>query len=463
MTTEFRGSATAYEAAKVEVSKQTQKIMDADKELCIHGFWPIGSTVKEIVWDHGKGSYLWDTEGRQYFDFSSQLMNVNIGHCVPEVIAAIKEALDKYGAPTSMYGYTTEALVENCRKLKQVTPEGINHFHFSCNGSDAIDTAVHMALLYWQAKGLPLKQKIIGLYHAYHGISGPSRQLTNTVNVGFWGNVLQAGFIKAPRYYCYRCPFGLTYPDCDIKCARYLEHIIQMEGPGSIAAFIAESAMGASGIVWPPDEYWPIVREICSKYDILMIADEVMSGFCRSGRFFAQDHWGIKPDIMAMAKAIAASHWPYAATGFNDKVFEAVKDRYYSHGYTFGGHPVGAAASSATIDYMVKNKVAENAAKLGEVMEQRFEADFRKLPCVGFAGGKGCFQAIELVKDKKTKEPFVGSVLEPQFTAAGLYLRNLGEGANRNRICTAPHCTATVDELNEALDKMLPILAAIKV
>lgn len=245
--------------------------------------WPIGGNCG-IAIDKSYGIYFQDTEGKEYIDGSSQLVCVNLGYGRQELVDAIREELGKLQYAMHFCGFTNEASIRCGQKLSEIVPKGLDHFNFTSGGSQSVDVAIRLARLYWNVKGRA-KYKIISLYDSYHGVGGPGLALAGSGR-GFFEKgamPLMPGFVHIPSYYCYRCMLGLEYPACGIRCARYLAEVIEKEGAENI---------GAGGMIAPP-EYWPIVREICDKYDVLLIDDEVMTGFGRTGKMFAVEHWGL--------------------------------------------------------------------------------------------------------------------------------------------------------------------------
>ena len=445
------------------VSKRTQELLKADAEHVVHGMFTVGKNIG-IVMEKAHGIYLEDSEGKEYIDLSSQLICVNLGHRRQEIIDAVTKAMNEIDFVTTFFGVSNPYIVDVSQKLAKLTPGDLNHFHYTSGGSEAIDSAVKIARFYWSRKGFAGKYKIISLYASYHGSAGVS---TNVTGLGRGANQnpfgpVSPGFVHVAPPYSYRCMFG-DVPDCGEATANYLEAVIQAEGPESIAAFIAEPIMGAAGMIVPPDNWWPRVAEICKKYDILLVVDEVMSGFARAGKMFACEHWNVKGDMMTMAKGIVNSAIPFGAVALSDKVYDVLKDGNLAHGFTYSGHPLAAAASCAALDLYIRDNVVENAAKVGAHIKQRLEAEFVPLPCVAYADGRGMFQAIELVKDKKTKEPIDQAMkdkLWQDFFDAGIFTRVMGWLGNRIFIC--PPCTMTMAEADKFLDLMKPVIAGLK-
>ncbi len=349
-----------------------------------------------------------------------------------------------------------------------MVPEGLDHFNFTTGGSESVDLALRLARLYWSAKGTS-KYKIIALYDSYHGTAGGGLAVTGSGRGGLARGVspLMPGFIHVPSYYCYRCMFGKEYPSCNIHCARYLAEIIEKEGADSIAAFIAEPEMGTSGMVAPPPEYWSMIREICTRYDVLLIADEVMTGFGRTGKMFAVENWGVKPDIMIMAKGITSAYLPFGAIAFSAEIWDTLKGRIFIS-YTYAGHPVCAAAAVKTMEIYKRDKVVENAAKVGKYALERLKRQFEPLPCVGEVGGLGLMLGVEIVADKATKRPFdrklnIMQQLQDRALEKGLYIRVSDIGSTPgDRVAFCPPLVITAEEVDKALDILYPILATLK-
>ena len=343
-------------------SKRTEELLRWDREHIVHSKWGIGGNNGVII-DKSYGIYLQDTEGKEYIDGTSQLICVNLGYGQKEIIAAVGEEMDKLQFASYFFGFSNEASIKCAQKLSELVPEGLDHFDFTTGGSESVDLALRIARLYWSVKGKN-KYKIISLYDSYHGVT--TGALTATASGrGFFergmGPMLP-GFIHIPSYYCYRCMFGLEYPSCNIQCARFLAELIEKEGADNIAAFIAEPEIGAGGFIAPPPEYWPLIEEICAKYEVLLIDDEVMTGFGRTGKMFAIEHWNVKPDIITMAKGIASSYLPFGAVAFSGEIWDTFKGRNLI-AYTYSGPPVCAHASLLLLLFDTLDTVSDNAYK----------------------------------------------------------------------------------------------------
>jgi putrescine aminotransferase len=448
-------------------SKRTEELLKWDREHIVHSRWAIGGN-NGIVMEKSYGIYFQDTDGKEYIDSGSQLICVNLGYGHKEVIAAIKEEIDKLQFGMLFFGFSNEPSIRCGQKLSEVVPPGLDHFNFTTGGSGAVDLALRLARLYWSAKGTG-KYKIIALYDSYHGTAGGGLTATGSGRGGLGRGVspLMPGFIHIPSFYCYRCMFAKEYPSCDIACARYLGEVIEKEGADNIAAFIAEPEIGASGMIAPPPEYWPIVRDICDKHNVLLIADEVMCGFCRTGKMFAVEHWNIKPDILIMSKGITSAYLPFGAVAFSDEIWATMSGRSLVS-YTFAGHPVCSAASAKTIEIYLRDKIAEKAARVGDYALERLKRDFLPLPCVGEVGGLGLMLGIEIVADKASKRPFdrklnIMQQIQNKGLEKGIYLRVSDIGSTPgDRIAFCPPLIITREEVDKALDITYSIVSELK-
>ncbi len=445
------------------VNKRTQELLETDAEHVVHGMCTVGRN-KGIVIEKANGIYLVDTDGKEYIDFSSQLICCNLGHRRREIIDAVTKAMNEIDFVTTFFGVSNPYIIEVSEKLSRLTPGDLNHFHWTSGGAEATDSSIKLARMYWGRKGMAGKYKIISLYTSYHGSAGISTNVTG-LGRGLIQNPfgpVSPGFIHIPPPYSYRCMFG-DVSDCGQTSLSYLEEVIKAEGPESIAAFIAEPILGAGGMIEPPPNWWTGISDICKRYDILLIVDEIMTGFARTGKMFASEHWNIKGDMMTMAKGIVNAALPFAVLALCDEVYDVLKGAMLMHGFTYSGHPIAAAASSAALDIYSRDKVVENAARIGDHIKQRLKTEFLPLPCVGCIDGRGVFQAIELVTDKESKAPLEQAVKDAfweKLFNAGIFTRVAGWLGNRLFIC--PPCTITIEEVDKALDIIKPIVAELE-
>ncbi len=445
-------------------NRRTQELLRSDSKHVFHHFGVVGARI-EIIWEKGSGIMLWDTEGKEYMDVCSSQSNcVNLGYGRKEIIDAAMEQMNRLAYASSMPPFGNVALIECAEKLAKITPENINHFFFCSGGSEAAETAYKIARKYWNFMGQGNKHKTICLANCYHGSLVFTGSLT-------WNWLMREKLgpespyiVRIPSYTCYRCSFDLNYPDCGVRCARFLEVAIQQEGEFSVAVFIAEPEQGSGGNISPPPEYFPMVAKICKDHNVLLILDEVMSGFCRTGKMFALEHWNLNPDILLMSKGINSAYVPFGAVGVSDEVYKSFQSNMFLHGMTQTGNPVGCATASAAIDVYIKEKIAENAAEVGRHVKQRFQEEFLPLPHVGDVGGLGLMLSLEIVADKVTKArygPEKMIEIRRQLLDKGIYSRVISN-IYADRLLFCPPCIITQAEAHRAVDLIYSVLKDIK-
>jgi taurine--2-oxoglutarate transaminase len=425
--------------------------------------WVVQKGLNPLVIDRAKGNYFYDASGKQYLDFSSQFVFSNLGHTDERMVRAISNQVAKLETMASPFA--TEPKARLAKLLAEVTPGDIKKSYFSTSGAEANEGAVKLARL---ATG---KQKVIARYVGYHGSTYGAMALSNDYRNWACEPSIPS-IIHCLGPYCYRCPFGVTYPECDLQCAKHLEDVMRFEGAvRRVAAFISEPIVGANGIIVPPDGYWQKVREICDKYEVLLICDEVMTGFGRTGKWFAIEHWKVVPDIITMAKGITSGYIPLAATSVRERVSKEFEEKQWVHGHTYSGHAMGMAAGVAAIGIYKTDGLIQRAAELGKyLMDKALELQ-EKHPSIGEVRGKGLFVGLELVKDRKTREPIHDPWFEgPRPPTAKMKV--LGKALQDGVYCLpgqvsvimlAPPLTITKDEIDHAMDvfdKALPIADA---
>jgi 4-aminobutyrate aminotransferase-like enzyme len=346
-----------------------------------------------LVADHAEGKYVWDLEGRRYLDFFGGILTISVGHCNPKVTGKIKKQVDRLQHTSTVY--PNEQTVALAEKLAQITPGRLQKSFFTNSGTEANEAAVLLARM---ATG---SFEVVALRHGYSGHSLLTKSLTAHAP---WrrGGVISVGVTHAINPYCYRCPLGLSYPNCGIACANDVENVIQTTTSGHIAAFLAEPIQGVGGFITPPKEYFKIVFNIVKKYGGLFISDEVQTGFGRTGqKWFGIEHWEVEPDILTTAKGMA-NGVPVGATIASPEIADAFQGMTIS---TFGGNPVTAAAARATIEVIEEEKLLDNAHHVGSYFRAQLEELKEKHSLIGDVRGMGLMQGVELVKDRKSKEP----------------------------------------------------------
>jgi taurine--2-oxoglutarate transaminase len=358
--------------------------------------WSVQSAVNPIPVVRAEGVYFWDADGKRYIDFSSQLMNMNIGHQNPKVVRAIQEQAAQlcFVHP----GLATEARGKLGKKVAEVAPGNLKKTFFCLGGAEANENAIKIARLYTG------RHKILSRYRSYHGATHGAMALTGDYR-RLPIEPAMPGAVHFLDPYCYRCPFGWTRETCHRECISHVEEIIQYEGPEHIAAIIMEGVTGSNGLIVPPDDYWPRIREICDKYGILLISDEVMSGWGRTGKWFAVDHWEVVPDIITTAKGLTSGYVPLGAVIVSDAIADYFEDKMFWCGLTYSGHALACAAGVATLEVYEDEGLIENAAHLGIYLGERLEGMKRDHSSVGDVRYIGLFSALEIVKNKQTKEP----------------------------------------------------------
>lgn len=437
-------SGTAPQPALVEEAQRTREL---DRKHVFHS-WSAQDSINPMVVTAAQGSYVWDGEGKKYLDFSSQLVNTNIGHQHPAVVAAI--ASQAATLCTIAPSYANAARSEAARLIAERTPGELDRIFFTNGGADANEHAVRMARLHTG------RHKVLSAYRSYHG--GTQLAINMTGDPRRWSSDnAGTGTVHFFPPYRYRTAFHASTEE--EECQRALEHLEQLigyEGPDTIAALILESIPGTAGIQIPPAGYMQGVRELCTKYGIVFIADEVMAGFGRTGKWFAVDHFDVVPDLLTFAKGVNSGYVPLGGVAISPVIAATFGSRVYPGGLTYSGHPLATAAAVATINAMENEGMVEHAAMLGEsVIGPALRGFAERHRAVGEVRGTGVFWAIELVKDRETREPLAaygGSSPEMDQLVAACKDRGLIPFANFNRIHVVPPCNTSVEDATKGLD-----------
>ena len=409
-----------------------------------------------------KGVRFTTEDGRERLDFSSCFVSHSIGHQDPRVVEAICKQAQTLTSFAPSLSNKPRALL--AKMLEEITPGDLSRSFISLGGTEANEAAIKIC---HQFTG---KRKIVTRFRTYHGGTAASMSLS-AGDSRSWAQVLGGtDLVRVPQPYCYRCMFGLCYPECELRCVKYIDEVIELEGGSDkVAGIIFEPVTGANGIIVPPPEYFPMLREICDRWGVLMIADEVMTGFGRTGKWFAMDHWDVVPDIMTLAKGMTCGYLPLGVTIVRKHIGDRFKEQFFSHGATYAGHALGCATALELIPIYQEDNLIENSELLGKyLLEKSFELK-DKHPCVGDVRGLGLFVGLELVKNKKTKEPLtaVDAKIRPGMNPKLEMAKKLGElgmmamAANPvNVIAMAPPLIITKDEIDEGvamMDKALEV------
>lgn len=427
-----------------------------------HVFYRRARHLRPMI-DRGEGAYLYDTDGRRYLDASGGAVVCNLGHGVGEVVRAMAEQAQQVGYIHATM-FTSQAQENYAEALAEVMPLPDARFFFLTSGSEAVETALKLARQVQIERGQPDRFKIISRRGSYHGTTLGALAVTGKPKLRLpYQPMLPDIQAYIPPPYCYRCPYGLEVSECGLRCAEALEEQIQKLGEENAAAFIGEPVSGATlGAVVPPDGYWPRIRQICDQYGLLLIADEVMTGFGRTGSWFAFQHWDAVPDIVTLAKGTAGGYFPLSTTAVRGEWVEAIMQGSgdFVHGGTFSHHVVGAAAGLATLEYMQQHKLVDQAAEKGMVLGQKLHAALGDSPVVGDIRGMGLMWGVEFVADRASRAPFPPGAHFAQRVADAVFQRGLivypgsgcADGEAGDLVMVGPPFIISDEQIDEAVD-----------
>lgn len=415
----------------------------------------------------GDGVIIRDIDGKEYIDGFSGLWCMAVGHSHPRIVEAVHSQMKRLSYFTSFHGASSPPSIELAAKITSMFDPAYNltRIWFTCGGSETNETNIKMARLYWAIQGKGEKNKIISRRYSYHGMGLATTAATGIFPFHFNIDPLPEGFINVAAPYCYQCEFDASYPGCDFQCINDLEETIQEERPESIAAFIAEPVIGSGGVIPPPEEYFPRVRQICDKYDILLILDEVITGFGRTGKMFAHEHWGgIRPDMLSLAKGISSGHIPLGASVIRGDIYDTIGQLQderlpLMHGFTYMNHPVACAAGLANLQVIEEEELVRKAEENGRYLLERLK-ELKKYDSVGDVRGMGMLAAIELVADKENKTPIQPENAAPELLVdlcweKGVYVRS----STMETLCIAPALNmdrSIIDRIVDVIDQSIP-------
>ncbi len=425
------------------MERTTQDIIQENRDYTLFS-WSVQGSIAPMQMTKGEGVWFWDGEGNKWLDFSSQLINLNVGHQHPKLLQAIKDQVDTlcFAGPT----FATEPKGALGKKLAEVT--GLAKSFFTLGGAEANENAMKMARLFTG------RDKIITRYRSYHGATMGA--MTASGDPRRWP--VEPGLPNIVRVfdpYCYRCPFGKVPDSCRRECVSHIEEIIQMEGPHTIAAILVEGITGTNGILVPPDDYYPKLRALCDKYKILLIDDEVMTGFGRTGKWLATQHYGIKPDMVTCAKGLTSGYMPLGACVVSKEIADYFETNMLWGGLTYSGHPVSCAAAVANLRIYEEEDIFRNVDEQGIYLRERLDCIKARSPFVGDVRSKGLFSVIEFVRDKTTKEPlapFNGTSPEMSKIAAYLKQHHVYAFSRFNMLWICPPLIIKQEELAHGMD-----------
>jgi taurine---2-oxoglutarate transaminase len=434
--------------ATIEANPELGEQIVEDAKRYVLYSWSVQDAIAPIAVAGGEGSYFWDYEGKRYLDFASQLVNLSLGHQHPKIVAAVKEQAEQLC--TIAPPMASESRSKLGRLLAEVTPGDLTMSFFTNGGAEANENAIKIARWYTG------RNKVIARYRSYHGATAGA--ITLTGDPRRWpAEPGIPGVVRMLDPYTYRCPAG--HPDPCPVCTGgpHLEELLMYEGPDKVAAVILETVVGPNGVIVPPDGYLQSIREVCDRYGVLLICDEVIAGFGRTGKWFASENWDVVPDILTVAKGINSGYVPLGAMIVREKIADWVRDRYFASGLTYSGHPLACATAVASIETFQEEGIVEHAAAMGPEFERRLHSLQERHPSIGDVRGLGCLWGLELVKNRETREPLVpfnatGQELAPVARMAqaaldaGLYLMT-----RWNMVMVCPPLNITMDELDEGI------------
>jgi adenosylmethionine-8-amino-7-oxononanoate aminotransferase len=448
------------------IHQVNQPPLEADRAHLLHPLHHPSAYDTTRVWMSGEGAVIRDAAGREYIDGLSGLWNVNVGHGRRELAEAAAEQMARLAFHSAYAGGTNLPAIALADRLSGLVYPSINTFYFTSGGAEASETSFKTARFYWKARGKPDKVKVISRHRAYHGLTLAAMSATGLP--AFWPmfEPRTPGFlhIEAPDPY----RFVNRHPDVSlgVAAANTLEEAILREGPDTVAAFIAEPVQGAGGVIVPPPDYFARIREICTAHDVLLIADEVITGFGRTGRWFGLEHYGIEPDIMQFAKGITSGYLPLGGIGVSDAVREVINGvppaRRWMHAYTYSAHPTCCAVALANIDILEREGLVQRAAAAGARLLDGLRG-LESMDGVGNVRGLGLMAAVEIVADKSTKQPFPAQDGLTQKLTDAMLERGLYTRVVMDCICLAPPLVtsdAQIDRIVETLREAIPAVLA---
>jgi len=421
----------------------------------MYGTWSFQKNWKPRHIVDAEGVHFIDASGKKILDFSSQLICVNLGYKNRAVSEAIVDQAMKM--PYIGPAYATDTRAKTSAALVEVLPQGLEKIFYSTAGTEANEAAIKITRMYQKPKGA---YKIISRYTSYHGSTGASIACTGDPRRWFSEPTNKIpGVVFAPDCYCYRCPFKQEYPGCGVICAEYVEYMIKNEG--NVAGIIVEPIVGTNGVLVPVKEYLPRLREIADENDLLLITDEVMSGWGRTGTWFAVDNWNVKPDILTTAKGATSSYTPLGITATTRKVADYFVENYFAHGHTYEAHPLAMAPVAAVISEYKRLNILENVKKQGAHLGKRLKELKERHVSVGDARGMGLFWAVEIVKDRVTKKPFntradkvAGKPLMADRVGAEMFNRGASVAPWISHIVIGPPLIITEEQVDQGVDAM---------
>lgn len=419
-----------------------KSLLTTDRRHVVHSLHHAPTCDQAHIWTGGRGAMLYDENGREFFDALAGLWNVVVGHGRSELAAAASRQMNALAYATCYAGSTNRPAIELAEKLSAIFYPSINRFFFTCGGAEANEAAFKTARFFWKVAGMLDKTKIIGRTWGYHGTTLAAMSATGLPSYWPWFEPRVPGFLHIESPYPYRFVPPITAADDPRTpgqlAADLLEEAIVREGPDTVAAFLGEPIQCVAGVIVPPDDYWPRIREICDRHDVLFIADEVITGFGRTGDWFALSRYGIEPDLVTFAKGITSGYFPLGGLGVSDRIAAAIDEpntsRAWMHAHTYSAHPVGCAVALANLDILEREGLVERAGELGRYLNRQ-AATLASHKNVGEVRGLGLMTAVEIVADRETKAEFppeerIGPRIHEATQRRGMFTRMRGDVYN---------------------------------
>lgn len=439
-----------------------KNLSELDKKYFIHPTSSIREQQEKgpkLIIDKGDGIYLTDKNGDVFIDAMSSLWNVNIGHGRTELAEVAKEQMEKLAFSSAFSTFSHEPAILLAEKIASFAPKGLNGVFFTSGGSESNDSAFKLARHYWKLQGQPKRRKIISLKRGYHGVAAASTSATGIPEFWEMAGHMMTGFTHAET----------PYEQTTSESIQSIKEVIEKEGKDTIAAFIAEPVQGAGGVLIPPEDYFQEIRELCDEYGILFIADEVITGFGRTGKMFGLKNWGVIPDMMTFAKGVTSGYIPLGGVVISDHIHDVLKEKSKGtlfHGFTYSGHPTAAAVALKNIEIIEEEKLVENSRRMGKELLNGFKEVKNKLNIVGDVRTLGLLGAVELVKNPETNERFspdlkVSSRVIEALHERGVICRSVSYDGT-DIICFSPPLIMTKTQIDTLIDRLIDAIGHVQ-
>ena len=430
-----------------------------DRAHLVHGFGSpaladANGTLRLV---RGRGIYVWDAGGRRFIDGLSGLWNVTLGHGRGDIARTLATQARRLAYAPTLLGFSTEPAIRLAARIARLAPPGLRHVVFTSGGSESNETVIRLVRLHARLRGTPDKIGIVALDGAYHGSSTGAASLTGLPAFHHLYEPLMPGVERMARPYCYRCPLGLSYPACGVACADELERVVARVGAARLGAVLVEPVQGVGGVVVPPPGYFERLRAICDRHDLLLVVDEVITGFGRTGKPFGIQHWDAVPDMLVFAKGVTSGYQPLGGVVLHERVYrtllDAGPDFVLHHGFTYSGHPVACAAALATLDALARDGIVAGVRRLGTHLRRRL-APLASRPLVGDVRAIGLMAAIEVVRDRTTRAPFPATARVAWRIRDAAFRRGLIVRATADTVVLAPPLIITRPQLDGVVDTL---------